>query len=200
MATTPCTDEHIIQHTRQWVESVVVGCNFCPFAARELARNSIHYRVLRRDPDMDDTEQVLHALVEECVELDADAAIETSLLILPKGFNFFDDYLDLLSIADALLQEQGYEGVYQLASFHPDYCFAEQDDRDAANYTNRSPYPMLHLIREASMERALAAHPDPDAIPQRNVDYARAQGLAAMRAKLAACLQVETPADEDERP
>ena len=108
-------------------------------------------------------------------------------LILPDVCADFDDFLDLLGIAEDLLAEQGYEGVYQLASFHPDYCFADQNENDPANYTNRSPYPTLHLLREASLERVLGEDADPDLIPQRNIDFARRQGLDRMRALLAAC-------------
>lgn len=98
----------------------------------------------------------------------------------------FDDFLDAVEIGDELMLAQGYEGVYQLASFHPDYCFEGSDEEDAANYTNRSPYPMLHLIREASIEKALAHYPkDPDLIPETNVKLARKLGLQKMQTLLA---------------
>ncbi len=179
------TDQQVVEHTKRWIETVILACNFCPFAGREFARNSIHYNVIRGD----DIERCLESLIEECVLLDAETDIETSLLLLPDAFTDFDDFLDLVGIADALLADQGYEGVYQVASFHPDYCFADQDVNDPANYTNRSPYPTLHLLREASLERVLEEYPDPDQIPQRNIDYARHQGLEKMRALLAACIR-----------
>lgn len=183
------TDELVIEHTKRWIEMVILACDFCPFAGREFARNSIHYSVIRGR----DIERCLELLIEECVLLDAEADIETSLLLLPDAFADFDDFLDLVGIADALLIDQGYEGIYQLASFHPDYCFADQEVTDPANYTNRSPYPMLHLLREASLERVLADHPDPDLIPQRNIEYARRQGLEKMRALLDACTRMKRP-------
>lgn len=164
--------EAIIARTRQWIETVVVGMNFCPFAKRELRRGSVRFSV-GTDPDL---EAVLFQLIEECTHLDADAATETTLLILPDGFADFDDYLDLAGLAEDLLAEHGYEGVYQVASFHPDYRFADADDNDPANYTNRSPYPMLHLLREESLESAIANYPDPDAIPDNNIVKARALG------------------------
>ena len=88
-----------------------------------------------------------------------------------------------------MLIEQDYEGIYQLASFHPEYCFAGEDETDAANYTNRSPYPMLHLIREASLEKALQNYPDAELIPERNIALARSKGLAEMKHLLERCLQ-----------
>lgn len=181
------TDALFIEHTRTWVESVIVKLNLCPFAGREVARNGIHYRVMRGD----DLESCLHDLIEACVHLDQNTDIETSLLIFAEGFRNFDDFLDLDEIANALLVEQGYEGVYQLASFHPEYCFADQDVDDPANYTNRSPYPMLHLLREDSIERALENTPEPERIPERNIELTRARGLEAMRAMLAACTQAK---------
>ena len=183
------TDTLLIAHTRAWVESVIVKLNLCPFAGREVARNSIHYRVIRGD----DLGSCLHALIEACVHLDQNTDIETSLLIFAEGFRDFYDFLDLEEIANTLMVDQGYEGVYQLASFHPAYCFADQDTDDPANYTNRSPYPMLHLLREASIEHVLEKTSEPELIPQRNIDLTRARGLEAMRALLAACTQTKKP-------
>lgn len=96
---------------------------------------------------------------------------------MPKGFADFEDYLDLLDMANELLHMQELEGVFQLASFHPEYCFEGQLKHDPANFTNRSPYPMLHLLREASIEKALEFVDDPDAIPERNVELAREKGI-----------------------
>jgi hypothetical protein len=183
------TDDSIIEHTKIWIESVIIACDFCPFAGREFARNSIRYSVIRGG----EIARCLESLIEECVLLDAETDIETSLLLLPDAFADFDDFIDLVGIADALLIEQGYEGIYQLASFHPDYCFADQDVNDPANYTNRSPYPTLHLLREASLERVLGDHPNPDLIPQRNIDFARRQGLEKMHALLEACIRPKSP-------
>ena len=176
-------DARAIAETRAWVARVIVALNFCPFARRELERDSVHFAVLRADT----LEGYLHRLVDECLHLDRQPAIETSLLILPQDFDDFDDFLDLLALANALLAEQGYEGVYQLASFHPDYRFDGSPDDDAANYTNRSPHPLLHLIREASIEGALAHYPEPEKIPERNVALARERGLEAMQGLLDGC-------------
>jgi len=108
-------------------------------------------------------------------------------LIYAGAFADFDDYLDFLGLAEALLSDQGYEGIYQLASFHPDYSFEEAALDDAANYTNRSPYPMLHLLRESSLEQAIAHYPDPENIPERNIALTRELGLTKMKTLLAAC-------------
>jgi hypothetical protein len=177
------SDQHISAATQTWLKSVIIEYSICPFARREQERGSIHFSV-NRDSEI---EQCLLHLIDECERLDTDPAIETTLLIYADAFAKFDDYLDFLEVAESLLIEQGYEGVYQLASFHPDYCFQGSDPDDAANYTNRSPYPMLHLLREASIEQAVATHPDPESIPQHNIELTRKLGLAKMRALLSAC-------------
>ena len=177
----------IIKQTRCWVKSVIVEHNFCPFARRELERDSIRYSI-NHDTDL---EPALQAVIDECVYLNENDATETTLLVFAEGFKDFGDYLDLVELAQDLLADQGYEGIYQIASFHPDYCFADAELDDAANYTNRSPYPMLHLIREASMEKALAHYPEPEKIPERNVEYARELGLEEMQRQLEACCKIE---------
>jgi hypothetical protein len=167
----------VIEKTRQWLEEVVIGLNFCPFAKRELRRDAVRFTV-NASGDMGDA---LQQLIVECGFLDANPDTETTLLILPTGYAEFLDYLDLAGLAEDLLAEQGYEGVYQVASFHPDYCFADAEPDDAANYTNRSPYPMLHLLREASLDTAIDNYPDIDSIPANNMKKARALGAGYFR-------------------
>ncbi|MCC2614622.1 DUF1415 domain-containing protein [Aestuariibacter halophilus] len=176
------TDQNAIEATRHWVVEVVVGLNLCPFAKREVQRDTIAYQVVHGD-----SQAALEALLNACQQLDNDSSIETTLLIFPTDFGDFDDYLDLLAMADHMLDYGGYRGIYQLASFHPDYCFAETSPDDPSNYTNRSPYPVLHLIREASIERVLARYPDPDSIPHNNVTLTRERGNQAMQALIDAC-------------
>ncbi|HEX6168327.1 MAG TPA: DUF1415 domain-containing protein, partial [Chitinophagaceae bacterium] len=113
--------------------------------------------------------------------LDNDATIETSFLIFPNAFQKFDDYLDLVALAENRLKRNGYEGVYQVASFHPLYLFANSNENDAANYTNRSIYPMLQLLREESIDKALENYKSPESIPVRNINFAREKGLAYMK-------------------
>ena len=177
-------EQQCITTTRVWLESVVIGLNLCPFAKRELERGSIRMVVSTKTA----VESCLLALIDECQRLDSNETIETTLLIFANAFKDFDDYLDCVGMAEALLSDQGYDGVYQLASFHPDYCFDGVPIDDAANYTNRSPYPMLHLLREASLEQAIAGYPEPELIPERNIKLTRQLGLAHMQALLAACL------------
>lgn len=181
------SDQNIIDQTQCWVKSVIVENNFCPFAKRELERGSIRYNV-KHDTDL---ESALQAVIDECVHLDNNDATETTLLIFAEGFKDFENYLELVELGEGLIADQDYEGVYQFASFHPDYCFAGADKDDAANYTNRSPYVMLHLIREASMEQALKNYPEPEKIPDRNIEHARGLGLEEMRSQLAACCKLK---------
>lgn len=180
------TEQLVISQTEYWVKSVIVELTFCPFAKRELERNSIRYRVV----ESESAELCLQVLMDECEFLDENKATETTLLIFPKACSQFDDYLLLLDVAEKMLVKLGYNGTYQLASFHPDYLFADSDSSDAANYTNRSPYPMLHIIRESSVEKALQHYPDAELIPERNVAKATSLGLDEMKAKLDACYRV----------
>ena len=176
--------EQIITQTKKWITDVVVGLNFCPFAAREMKQNTIRYVV----ENSEEEEDVLELLLQECKKLDEDKSIETTLLIFPQSFADFTAYLDLVSLAEDLIVGEGYEGIYQVASFHPDYCFADSESNDAANYTNRSPYPMLHLLREESIEKALLRYENPEQIPERNVHFAREKGTAYMKMLRDSCL------------
>ncbi|WP_227369884.1 DUF1415 domain-containing protein [Halomonas sp. M20] len=176
------TDDAVcLDQTQAWVESFVVAHDICPFARREMERGSIRYEATSARS----FEAALLALIEECRRLDEDSGIQTTVLVLTDGAEDFDDYLDLLGLAEALLEDQGYEGVYQLASFHPNYCFHGVEESDPANYTNRSPWPMLHLLREESIERALAGFAHPERIPERNVTLLREMGNERLAAQIA---------------
>ncbi|MEO1412815.1 MAG: DUF1415 domain-containing protein [Bacteroidota bacterium] len=166
-----------IQQTIQWVKAVVIKHNFCPFAAAELLRRRVRYGV----GEGQNAEAHLALLAREWKHLDQQADTATTLLVFPEAYPDFADYLDFVGWAEALLRSLDYEGIYQLASFHPDYRFAGAEPEDPANYTNRSPYPMLHILREAQLERVLAAYHDPEGIPLRNIDLARSLGLELMR-------------------
>tara|TARA_R110000737_G_scaffold221796_1_gene237157 strand:+ start:2921 stop:3469 length:549 start_codon:yes stop_codon:yes gene_type:complete len=161
-----------IEQTKQWLEQVIIGLNFCPFAKKEFVNQTIHYHV-------SDNEQLKSALVEllsQCNYLSETATIETSLLIYSQGFRDFNRFLDLVDDANDLIVENGFEGTFQIATFHPEYCFADADFDDAGNFTNRSPYPTLHLIRERSMERVLSVYKNPEAIPDNNIALANLKG------------------------
>lgn len=132
---------------------------------------------------------VLEDLNVELQRLQATPAseLETTLLILPSVLRDFLAYNDFLDIADELLAEQGYEGELQIASFHPDYQFAGTQVDDAENYTNRAPYPILHLLREASLDEAVTSHPDVDSIPEKNIETMNALGTETIKQQLAVC-------------
>jgi hypothetical protein len=177
--------ERVIVQTKKWINDVVVGCNFCPFAAREVKGNSIYFQV----EDGILLSDCLQSFQNECKRLDEQPAIETTLLIFPDAVPRFADYLDLLARAERSLKKNGYEGIYQVASFHPLYQFSGTAMNDAANYTNRSIYPMLHLLREERVTQALAHYPNPEQIPTRNIDFARAKGETYMKLLREACLK-----------
>jgi len=183
----PSTDT-IIKQTRTWLSRVVIGQNFCPFAKREYDRETIHYAVI----ETRDLAQQLEAIITHCTALDDDPQRETSLLIIPAINDDFGAYLDLLNIAADLLDDQGYSGIYQLASFHPHYRFDGVAADDPSHYTNRSPYPMIHILREASVEAALAAYPNPENIPARNIRRTQDLGLETMSGLLADCSRCGT--------
>jgi hypothetical protein len=174
------TNQTVIRQTKNWVEEVVTGLKLCPFAALPFNNDTIEYTVNRGDS----TEQHLHQLADSMRQLDSIKNIETSLLIYPEAYRKFDDYLELLHLADLLLEDLNYSGIYQLASFHPDYCFEGSAKNDASNFSNRSPYPMLHLIRESDLEQALASYQNIEQVPENNIKKLREIGYQAMQKKL----------------
>ncbi|MGF6925110.1 hypothetical protein QFZ48_000610 [Chitinophaga sp. W2I13] len=174
----------VITQTQNWVRELVIGCNFCPFANREVKKNSIRYQV----SGAVSLQAASDELLQECLLLDSEPAVSTTLLIFPAGFPVFRDYLDLVSVVEKMIYKKKYTGIYQLASFHPLYQFAGTDLQDAANYTNRSIYPMLHLLREAEIEKALQQYPHPENIPERNISFAREKGTAYMKMLRDSCL------------
>lgn len=180
-------NQDITEATQNWLKSVIIEYSICPFAKREMEKGRIFFSI-NHDADI---ESCLQQLMLECDRLDTNPDIETTLLIYADAFTAFDDYLDFIEIAEMLLSDQGYDGIYQLASFHPDYCFQGSNQDDAANYTNRSPYPMLHLLRETSIDQAVTSHPDTESIPQHNIELTRKLGLAKMQALLAKCYPVK---------
>jgi hypothetical protein len=179
-------NEIIIFQTKKWITDVVAGCGFCPFVSKEIKRGSIHYEVL---PEAT-AAAALAKLVAMLYQLDNDEEIETSLLILPHSFDSFDAYLALLEMAEAIIEKENHDGIYQVASFHPAYLFAGSTDKDPANYTNRSPYPMLHILREASVTKAVDGYDGIDEVPNRNIRFANEKGLDHMQKLLLACMNV----------
>lgn len=179
------TDESVISSVRQWVESVVVDLNLCPFAKRELVKNRVRFVVT----EVTTEERLLKALQAELELLNNEPSVETTLLIHPNVLQNFYDYNQFLNYVDGLLSQMKLDGIYQVASFHPDYQFADTDPSDVENYTNRSPYQMLHLIREESLELAIASYPDADDIPERNKKLMKSLGEDKLKELLRVCLE-----------
>ncbi|TQV88201.1 DUF1415 domain-containing protein [Aliikangiella coralliicola] len=166
-------ESKIVNSVKYWIEKTIIGFNFCPFAKREFDQNRIHYELV----DDRNTEEQLHSLVNEFQRLDDNQDIETTIMVFPIGLESFFDYLDFLEMANQLLADQDYEGIYQLASFHPDYCFDDVKQNAPSNYTNRSPYPLIHILREASLEKVLEKYPNPEDIPEKNIALAEETGV-----------------------
>ncbi|WP_323844723.1 DUF1415 domain-containing protein [Microbulbifer magnicolonia] len=168
-------ERQIVESVQQWLRDVVVGLNLCPFARKPLRAGQIRYKV----SDTRDDEALMAELLEEMQLLDSTSAeeLETTLLIVPHHLQDFADFNQFLELAEWLIERHDYSGIYQLASFHPDYQFAGTRPEDEENLTNRAPYPILHLLREASVERLLGNYPDPESIPANNIR--RVGGLTA---------------------
>jgi hypothetical protein len=178
----PPSDRNVVAATRRWVEEIVVGLNLCPFAHQPFSRDTISYRVSRADDANGVYTDLLRALEEF---LHADPQREaTGLFICPDAFGDFDAYNDFMDLVDEILRQAGLEGWVQVAGFHPDYRFAGVEADDPGNYTNRSPYPMFHFIREEELAQALENYPDPEAIPERNIALLRRLGAAEMQMRL----------------
>ena len=189
--------ETVVAETRAWVDRAVIGLNLCPFARAVQVKNQIRYVVT----DAADTDALLEALREELRRLAvADPAqVETTLLIHPGVLADFLDFNDFLEVADAALEALGYAGVLQVASFHPQYQFAGTTADDVTNATNRSPYPTLHLLREESIDRAVAAFPETEAIYERNIVALRALGAERWAALQAQCRSDAEDAENEDR-
>ncbi|HOU65704.1 MAG TPA: DUF1415 domain-containing protein, partial [Thermomonas sp.] len=160
---------------RRWLERAVIGLNLCPFAKAVYVKDQV--RIVISDASTE--RALLEELGEELALLRDTPAeqVDTTLLVHPQVLGDFLDYNDFLGDADALVEAMDLDGVLQVASFHPQYQFAGSQPDDADNLTNRAPYPILHLLREASIDRAVAAYPDPDAIIARNIATVRELGV-----------------------
>ena len=172
------------ERTRAWVEHAVVGLNLCPFAKAPMVKGQIRYVV----SETDDPRVLLAELCAQMAALVAadPADVETTLLVHPNALTDFLDFNDFLEAADAALEDLGLDGVLQIASFHPDYQFDGAEPDDPGNASNRAPYPTLHLLREASVDRAVEAFPEAEAIFENNLRTLAALGVdgwAALQAK-----------------
>ena len=162
-----------IETTKAWVDRFVVALNLCPFAKHPLDQGKVRFVEYTGK----DLAQLSQTLLVEMEQLDRSEATETTLLVVPEMLHDFEEYLDYLAGVEMLMDELGYTGTYQIAGFHPDYVFEGVAPFDPANHTNRSPHPMLHIIREASVAWAIETHPDIDSIPERNIELLREMGV-----------------------
>jgi hypothetical protein len=164
----------VIEDTRRWLERAVIGLNLCPFAKSVHVKKQVRFAVSGAKT----ADELLAELEHELALLAATeaSALDTTLLMHPEVMTDFIDYHFFLAEADALLRRLDYDGVFQIASLHPDYEFAGSDADDIENVTNRSPYPTLHLLRESSIDRAVAAFPDAESIYERNIETVRRLG------------------------
>ena len=184
-------ESRALAQTRQWVERVVAGLNLCPFAHPVLRAGTLHYAL----SEAHTLAELLADLARELTELAhaAPADRATTLLVVPEGLASFEDYLDVLALAEAALAQLGLEGEIQIAGFHPDYRFGDgqpgDHGLDPADYSNRSPWPMFHLIREADVAQASGRHPDVAQVPVDNARRLRALGTEELERMLAACRQ-----------
>ncbi len=158
----------VIKITQDWIEAFVLGLNLCPFARHPYRAGKIKYAVFEGD----NLELLTELLVNELEYLDITPAsvCETTLIILKEALPEFLDFLDYLEVAEYVVEQIKFEGIFQIASFHPDYQFEDTLPSDVENYTNRSPYPILHILREDSVERSIEAFPEVGDIPAQNID------------------------------
>ncbi|MFZ6775512.1 DUF1415 domain-containing protein [Undibacterium sp. Ji83W] len=171
--------EDVISATATWLDKAVIGLNLCPFAKAVQVKQQVRYVVSEaKTPEalLEDLERELELLAEANPE-----KIETTLLIHPLALNDFLDFNDFLDVADGMLEEMELDGILQVASFHPDYQFAGTEQDDIENYTNRSPYPTLHLLREESIDKAVEAFPEAEQIYEKNMETMRELGHEGWR-------------------
>ena len=176
--------------TACWLEKFVIGLNLCPFAAHPWNKGQVRIAI----SDGSTTDNLAHDFLAELRTLVETPASElaTTLLVTPEGLQDFEDYLDFVELAQQLLEKAQLEGQIQLASFHPDYLFEGESSDSPSVYTNRSPYPLLHLIREAEMEEALSRYPDPENIPDNNIRKMNELGLETIHTMQNSCRKGES--------
>ena len=164
----PNTDINAItEQVDQWLNDVVIGLNLCPFAAKPQRNKQIKIFVSEASQEEALLEDILLQLIE--LSNTEPEKLETTLVVVPNMLQDFWDYNFFIDWVEGLIKQQDWEGIFQVATFHPDYCFGDADPEDDENLTNRSPYPVFHLIREESMEKVLKHYPDPESIPDTNI-------------------------------
>jgi hypothetical protein len=174
------SDEDVIAAMRQWIEKAVIGLNLCPFAKAVYVKNQVRY-VVSHAPHLDGLLEDLDRELGFLAAADPEA-VDTTLLIHPTLLPDFLDFNDFMQLAEAAVDEHGLEGVIQIASFHPQFQFEGTGPDDIGNFTNRAPFPTLHLLREASIARAVAAFPEAETIYERNIETLQDMGIEGWKA------------------
>lgn len=167
------------ERIQNWLTSFIVGHNICPFAQRPLVRNLVKLEVAEGEEEEELTRSLLQAIQELIITPREE--LETTLLVVPDQLVDFDDFWSYWEWTQELLKESGAIGLLQIVGFHPDFRFADSEPEDAANFVNRSPYPLLHLLREDSISEAVDQYPDITGIPERNAVYLRRMSRATLR-------------------
>lgn len=170
------TSDLVEQHIRAWLESFIVGLNLCPFARPVIASDGLRIAIC----ESEDLDQLHRAFLTELdlIQQSKEQEIATTLLVMPNALADFDDYLMFIDNAEALIEELGLDGTIQLASFHPEYLFDGEAEDSASHFSNRSPYPVIHFLREEMLTDALEEFPNPEQIPLRNISTLEKIGRA----------------------
>ncbi|NNE15841.1 MAG: DUF1415 domain-containing protein [Saprospiraceae bacterium] len=166
-----------IDQTKQWINRFVIGQNLCPFAAKALELDSIHFYSTNSLEELD----ILQSFWKVILDINQSDKFNSALYILEQACKDFDAYLNILDKANWLLEDTELNQKYQLASFHPDYIFKDKDKDDVSNYTNRSPYPIIHILSVDEVSKAVASHPNIDDIPIRNISHLESLGLEKIK-------------------
>ncbi len=178
----PYTADYVDQRVHAWLEQFVVGLNVCPFARPVVSSEALRVVVCDATQYRDITAAFMTEL--DLIQGSSESMVATTLIAIPYALRDFEEYLDFIDDAESLLEEVGLSGVIQLASFHPDYQFEGEPLESAGHYTNRAPFPLIHFLREEMVTRALDQFPDPEQIPQRNIQTLEAMGVAAIEQML----------------
>lgn len=176
------TESEEVRKVKKWLQNIVIHYNFCPFAKKPFKQNKIRYFLSHAET----VEALVDEVIDELLALHkADVnEIETTIMIVPGVLKDFEEYNEFGVVLDQLIASLKLTGIIQIATFHPDYQFADLDKEDVRNYTNRSPYPLFHLIREDSIEQARASYADIDKIPEKNMDKLETMGLENIKLEL----------------
>ena len=176
----PSEETQVIQNTQHWLENMVLGLNLCPFAHSVHKENRIDY-IVSSSRFEEQLLEHLQASMQELIDTPSDV-IDTALFIMPNAFEDFLDYNDALDWVDQIIEHNQWQGILQIASFHPRYQFEDTEIDDQENYTNRAPYPIFHILREESLENALANYPEPENIPSKNIQQLNTMDKAQLKA------------------